>query len=39
VTIEAPVESVDLAATLARAAGVAPPSSGLGRVLGEALAE
>ena len=39
ITFEAPVESVDVAATLARAAGVAPPSSGLGRVLGEALAE
>lgn len=39
VTIEAPVEAVDVAATLARAAGVAPPPYGLGRVLGEALAE
>lgn len=36
---ETPVESVDVAATLARAAGVAPPSSASGRVLGEALAE
>jgi hypothetical protein len=33
---EAPVESVDLAPTLARAMGVAPPSSSVGRVLGEA---
>ncbi len=33
---EAPVESVDLAPTLARAIGVAPPSSSTGRVLGEA---
>jgi hypothetical protein len=33
---EAPVESVDLAPTLARAMGVAVPSSSLGRVLGEA---
>ena len=36
---ESPVESVDLAPTLARAFGVAPPSSGVGRILGEALAE
>jgi predicted AlkP superfamily pyrophosphatase or phosphodiesterase len=36
---ESPVESVDLAPTLARAIGVAPPSSAIGRVLGEALAE
>ncbi|HUI81761.1 MAG TPA: alkaline phosphatase family protein [Bryobacteraceae bacterium] len=35
---EAPVESVDLAPTLARAMGVAPPSSSTGRVLGEAFA-
>jgi hypothetical protein len=33
------VESVDLAPTLARAIGVAEPSSSIGRVLGEALAE
>ena len=33
---ESPVESVDLAPTLARAIGVAPPSSSSGRVLGEA---
>ncbi len=33
---EAPVESVDLAPTLARAMGVAAPSSIVGRVLGEA---
>ena len=36
---DAPVESVDLAPTLARAIGVAPPSSSTGRVLAEALAE
>jgi arylsulfatase A-like enzyme len=30
------VESVDLAPTLARAMGVAEPSSSVGRVLGEA---
>jgi hypothetical protein len=35
---EAPVESVDLAPTLARAMGVAAPSSSVGRVLGEAFA-
>jgi len=35
---EAPVEAVDLAPTLARAMGVAPPSSSSGRVLGEAFA-
>jgi hypothetical protein len=35
---EAPVESVDLAPTLARAMGVAAPSSSTGRVLGEAFA-
>jgi hypothetical protein len=35
---EHPVESVDLAPTLARAVGVATPSSSLGRVLGEAFA-
>ena len=35
---ESPVQSVDVAATLARALGVAPPSSGMGRVLGEAFA-
>jgi hypothetical protein len=37
-TFEAPVESVDVAVTLARAIGVAAPSSSVGRVLGEALA-
>jgi hypothetical protein len=36
---EAPVESVDVAPTLARAIGVAAPSSSTGRVLGEALVE
>jgi hypothetical protein len=36
---EAPIEAVDLAPTLARACGVAPPASSTGRVLGEALAE
>ncbi len=36
---EAPVQSVDVAPTLARAMGVAPPDSAVGRVLGEALAE
>jgi len=35
---EQPVETVDVAPTLARAIGVAPPSSGAGRVLGEAFA-
>jgi hypothetical protein len=35
---EEPVESVDLAPTLARAIGVAEPSSSSGRVLGQALA-
>jgi len=35
---ERPVESVDVAPTLARAMGVAVPSSAVGRVLGEALA-
>ena len=35
---EAPVESVDLAPTLARAIGVEAPSSNSGRVLGEAFA-
>jgi hypothetical protein len=35
---EAPVESVDIAPTLARAMGVAAPSSSVGRVLGEAFA-
>jgi hypothetical protein len=34
-----PVQSVDLAPTLARAIGVAVPDSSVGRVLGEALAE
>jgi arylsulfatase A-like enzyme len=33
------VESVDFAPTLARMAGVAPPSYSCGRVLGEALVE
>jgi hypothetical protein len=37
-SFEFPVESVDVAATLARAIGVAQPSSGSGRVLGEAFA-
>jgi hypothetical protein len=36
---ESPVESVDVAPTLARAMGVAAPSSSVGRVLGEALLE
>ncbi len=36
---ESPVIAVDLAPTLARACGVAPPSSSTGRVLAEALAE
>jgi hypothetical protein len=36
---ESPVEAVDLAPTLARVCGVAPPSSSTGRVLAEALAE
>jgi hypothetical protein len=35
---ETPVESVDVAPTLARAMGVATPSSATGRVLGEAFA-
>ncbi|HUA59243.1 MAG TPA: alkaline phosphatase family protein [Verrucomicrobiae bacterium] len=35
-SFEAPVESVDLAPTLARAMGAAVPSSSVGRVLGEA---
>lgn len=39
VVLDGPVESVDLAPTLARAMGVAEPSSSVGRVLGEALAE
>ena len=34
---ESPVESVDVAPTLARAMGVAEPSSSVGRVLGEAM--
>jgi Type I phosphodiesterase / nucleotide pyrophosphatase len=38
-TYEAPVESVDVAPTLARASGVEAPSSSTGRVLTEALAE
>ncbi|MGA2153330.1 MAG: alkaline phosphatase family protein [Bryobacteraceae bacterium] len=38
-SFESPVEAVDLAPTLARACGVAPPSSSTGRVLAEALAE
>jgi arylsulfatase A-like enzyme len=37
-TVETPVESVDIAPTLARALGVDAPSSSSGRVLGEALA-
>jgi hypothetical protein len=36
---ESPVQSVDVAPTLARAMGVAPPSSSDGRVLGEAFGE
>jgi arylsulfatase A-like enzyme len=36
---ESPVESVDVAPTLARAMGVAAPSSSVGRVLGEAMLE
>jgi arylsulfatase A-like enzyme len=36
---ESPVESVDVAATLARVLGLAAPSSSMGRVLGEALVE
>jgi Type I phosphodiesterase / nucleotide pyrophosphatase len=36
---EGPVESVDVAPTLARALGVAAPSSSVGRVLSEALVE
>lgn len=35
---ESPVEAVDVAPTLARAMGIAEPSSSLGRVLSEALA-
>ena len=35
---EGPVEAVDAAPTLARALGIAAPSSAVGRVLGEALA-
>jgi hypothetical protein len=35
---ESPVEAVDVAPTLARAMGAAPPSSSSGRVLGEAFA-
>jgi hypothetical protein len=38
-TFESPVGSVDVAATLARAMGVPPPSSCEGRVLGEAFSE
>ncbi len=37
-TFDAPVESVDIAPTLARVLGVSPPSSAIGRVLAEALA-
>jgi hypothetical protein len=33
------IQAVDLAPTLARVMGVAPPSSSIGRVLGEALGE
>lgn len=36
---ESPVESVDVAPTLARVMGVAAPSSSVGRVLGEAVIE
>jgi hypothetical protein len=36
---ESPVQTVDVAPTLARAMGVPPPSSSNGRVLGEALGE
>jgi hypothetical protein len=36
---EAPVESVDVAPTLARAMGIAPPSTSMGRVLSEAFAQ
>jgi hypothetical protein len=36
---ESPVESIDIAPTLARVMGVAAPSSSTGRVLGEALIE
>ncbi len=36
---ETPIESVDVAPTLARAMGVAMPSSSVGRVLGEAMIE
>ena len=36
---EAPIESVDIVPTIARAMGVAAPSSASGRVLGEALVE
>jgi hypothetical protein len=36
---ESPVESVDVAPTLSRAMGVEPPSSSVGRVLGEAFLE
>ena len=38
VTFETPVESIDLAPTLARLLGVPAPSSSMGRVLGEAFA-
>ena len=37
-SFEAPVESVDVVPTLARAMGIADPSSSTGRVLGEAFA-
>ena len=36
-TFETPVDAVDVAPTLARAMGVADPSSSMGRVLSEAL--
>jgi arylsulfatase A-like enzyme len=36
---ESPVESIDVAPTLARVMGVAAPSSSTGRVLGEGLVE
>lgn len=38
-TYESPVESIDIAPTLARSLGVAAPSSSTGRVLGEGLIE
>jgi arylsulfatase A-like enzyme len=38
-TMEQAIESVDLAPTVARAAGIGPPSSATGRVLAEAFAD